>query len=48
MSFILDSSAIFKAIKEDVLEAVVGNYTVELARYELSNVLWKEYALHGR
>ncbi|MCP8316707.1 MAG: hypothetical protein H3Z51_07600 [archaeon] len=48
MSYILDSSAIFRAIKENVVETLVGNYTLELARYELGNVLWKEYLLHKK
>ncbi len=48
MSCILDSSAIFKAVKSDAVEAVAGNYTLELARYELGNTLWKEYELHKR
>jgi len=40
MSYILDSSAIFRAIKENVVETSVGNYTLDLARYELGNVIW--------
>lgn len=48
MSCILDSSAIFKAVRSDAVEAVAGNYTLELARYELGNTLWKEYELHKR
>jgi len=48
VSYILDSSAIFRAIKENVVETLVGNYTLELARYELGNVLWKEYLLHKK
>ena len=45
MKYLFDSSAIFKAIKENKIEALVGNYTLELARYELGNVLWKNFAL---
>ena len=48
MSFIFDSSAVFKAIKENIVEAIAGNYTLELVRYELGNILWKEHVLHGR
>ncbi len=48
MSYILDSSAIFRAIKENVVETLVGNYTLELARYELGNALWKEYIFHKK
>ena len=43
-----DSSAIFKAIKENRVDVLVGNCTLELARYELGNVLWKNFALEGK
>ena len=45
MKYLFDSSAIFKAIKENKIEALIGNYTLELARYELGNILWKNFAL---
>jgi len=48
MSYVLDSSAIFKAIRTGAVEALAGNYTLELARYELGNILWKEHNLHKR
>lgn len=48
MSYLFDSSAIFKAVTKNVIEILPKNYTVELARYELGNILWKERALHGR
>jgi predicted nucleic acid-binding protein len=48
MSYLFDASAIFKAIKEEKIEALTGNYTIELARYELGNVLWKEQTLYGK
>jgi len=48
MSYIFDSSAIFRAVRENLVELLSGSYTLELARYELGNALWKEYALHGR
>lgn len=48
MSCILDSSAIFKAITEDAVQSLLGNYTVELARYELGNTLWKQHALRKK
>jgi predicted nucleic acid-binding protein len=48
MSYIFDSSAIFRAIKENVIEVLVRNYTLDLARYELGNILWKEYFLHKK
>lgn len=48
MKYLFDSSAIFKAIKENKIETLVGNYTLELARYELGNVLWKNYSLQAK
>ncbi|MBS7626409.1 type II toxin-antitoxin system VapC family toxin [Candidatus Bathyarchaeota archaeon] len=48
MSYILDSSAIFEAVKSSRVETVSGNYTLELARYELGNTLWKEYSLYKK
>jgi hypothetical protein len=34
MSYIFDSSAIFKAIKENAIEFLAGNLTLNLMRYE--------------
>ena len=48
MKYLFDSSAIFKAIKNNAVEVLAGNYTLELARYELGNILWKEHTLHRR
>ncbi|MEM1552937.1 MAG: type II toxin-antitoxin system VapC family toxin [Candidatus Bathyarchaeia archaeon] len=48
MKYLFDSSAIFKAIKENKVDVLVGNCTLELARYELGNVLWKSFALEGK
>lgn len=48
MNFIFDSSAIFRAIKENKIELLNGNCTLELARYELGNIIWKEYALQAK
>lgn len=48
MSYLFDSSTIFKAIKENAVEVLAGNPTLDLARYELGNILWKEYTLHKR
>ena len=45
MSNLYDSSAIFRAIKENTVEALLGNYTTELARYELGNTIWKKTIL---
>ena len=48
MSYLLDSSAIFKAIRTNRVDAMLGNYTIELARYELGNTIWKESTLRRR
>ena len=48
MKHLFDSSAILKAIKENKIELLVGNCTLELARYELSNILWKNFALQAK
>ena len=48
MSCVFDSSAMFAAIKSGRVDVVSGNYTLDLARYELGNILWKEHALHKR
>lgn len=47
MSRLFDASSIFKAVKENLVEALMGDYTLEIARYELGNVLWKENVLRG-
>jgi predicted nucleic acid-binding protein len=48
MKYLFDSSAIFRAIKENRIEALAGNHTLELARYEIGNILWKNCALLGK
>ncbi len=48
MKYLFDSSAIFRAIKENKIEALAGNYTLELARYELGNIIWKDSALQAK
>lgn len=48
MKYLFDPSAIFKAIKENKIDVLVGNCTLELARYELGNVLWKSFVLEGK
>lgn len=48
MKYLFDSSAIFSAIKENQVEVLTGNYTLELARYELGNILWKGSFLHSK
>jgi len=41
MNLVFDSSSIFDAVVRKEVERLVGNQTLELARYELGNVLWK-------
>ena len=48
MKRLFDSSAIFKAIKENKINLLIGNPTLELARYELGNILWKNYSLQAK
>lgn len=48
MKYLFDSSAIFKAIKENKIDFLIGNHTLELARYELGNILWKNYHLQAK
>jgi predicted nucleic acid-binding protein len=48
MKSLFDSSAIFRAVKENKIEFLAGNYTLELARYELGNIIWKDCVLHAK
>ena len=48
MKYLFDSSAIFRAIKENKIDLLIGNYTLELARYELGNIVWKDYFLQAK
>jgi predicted nucleic acid-binding protein len=48
MKYLFDASAIFRAIKENKIEVLTGNFTLELARYELGNILWKDCALQAK
>ena len=48
MKYLFDSSAIFRAIKENKVEILTGEGTLELARYELGNILWKDHVLAAR
>ena len=48
MRYVFDSSAIFRAIKENKIEVLVGGCTLELARYEMGNILWKNYTLQAK
>ena len=42
MKFLFDASSIFVAVKRDKEEKLLGNYTIDLAIYELGNIVWKE------
>ena len=47
MKYLFDSSAIFRAIKENKIEVLAGNHTLELAKYELGNIIWKDLFLQA-
>jgi predicted nucleic acid-binding protein len=48
MKYLFDSSAIFRAGKEDRIELLNGNCTLQLARYELGDIMCKEYGLQAK
>jgi predicted nucleic acid-binding protein len=48
MKYLFDSSAVFRAIKENKIELLTGNGTLELTRYELGNIVWKDYILQAK
>jgi predicted nucleic acid-binding protein len=48
MKYLFDASAIFRAIKENRIGLLTGNYTLEIARYELGNIVWKDYFLQAK
>jgi hypothetical protein len=48
MKYVFAPSSLFKAIKENRVELLSEASTVELARYELSNVVWKEQSLYKK
>ena len=45
MKYIFDASSIFTAIREKKIRLLTGNYTLEIARYELGNIVWKDHIL---
>lgn len=45
MSVLVDSSTIFRALASRKTVQVAGEYTLELARYELGNAILKEYRI---
>jgi len=48
MKYLFDASSILEAITKDKIEVLSANYTVELARYELGNTIWKRIRLLGK
>ncbi|MEM3692597.1 MAG: type II toxin-antitoxin system VapC family toxin [Candidatus Bathyarchaeia archaeon] len=48
MNYLFEASSVFKALMDNIVEALAGGYTLELARYGLGNILWKEYAIRQR
>jgi len=48
LKYLFDASAIIKAIKENKIDLLKGNSTLEIARYELGNIVWKDYLLQGK
>lgn len=47
MNYIFDTSSIFKAIQKNSVRVLINGHTLDLARYELGNLLWKKYILRG-
>jgi len=48
--YVLDSSAIaiiLRRLREESIEILKDQFTLDLTRYELGNVIWKECALRG-
>jgi predicted nucleic acid-binding protein len=48
MSYVFDSSSLLEAMKRNATAVLAGNFTLDLARYELMNALWKQHALLHR
>lgn len=42
---LLDASSLFELVIEGDVEAPSGTYTLDLARYELGNIVWKKVNL---
>jgi len=45
MKYIFDASSIFTAIREKKVRSLNGNFSLEIARYELGNIVWKDHIL---
>ncbi|WP_261310121.1 hypothetical protein [Saccharolobus shibatae] len=48
MSYVFDSSSIYKAFSFNKLNILGGNYTVILSKFELGNVIWKEVTIFNK
>ncbi|ACP36460.1 conserved hypothetical protein [Sulfolobus islandicus Y.G.57.14] len=48
MSYVFDSSSIYKAFSFNKLSILGGNYTAILSKFELGNVIWKEVTIFKR
>jgi predicted nucleic acid-binding protein len=48
MNYLFDSSAIFRLIRDNNIDLLVGGYTIKLAQYEIGNIFWKEARIHKR
>jgi predicted nucleic acid-binding protein len=46
MNLLFDSSAIFSVVQAGKTDKLSGNYTLDLARYELGNIVWKNKVIH--
>ena len=48
MNCLFDSSAIFRLVRDNRVELLIGGHTTNLAQYEVGNIFWKEVRLHKR
>jgi len=46
LSYLFDSNAIFLAFKRGKEDILIDEYTINLAYFELGNVIWKELFIH--
>ncbi len=46
MNYLFDACAIFIAYKRDLEDLLFKQYTINLALFELGNVIWKECYIH--
>lgn len=45
---LLDASAIFNLFQAGEFDVIVDSSTISLARYEVGNILWKNYKIRGK